>query len=127
MSLAELSAQLTAADPPSSAFKQVTFAGTTDCPEFVPNPFKKDMCRECHAKLIQHFRAAIKEEKHVKAAVEWLSKKPSVVFQASEPVPAGSGAAVAGGAAGGGDPPSGAPALCSLGPLFLGGFKAAMD
>jgi len=98
----ERSAALAAGDAPSSAFKQVTFASTSGCAEFVANPFKADKCRECQASLIAHHRCAVATEKEVLAAVEWLSKAPSVVLDAVAEDPA-------------------------RGPLLLGGFKAAMD
>ena len=95
-------------------FAQLTFDGTAECDAFVPNPFKKDICRECMSKITAHTRSAVRREADVKAAIEWLSKRPSVVLARGEVAPSGRD-----GGGGGGEHP--------LGVLLLGGFKAAMD
>ena len=81
-SMLERSAELTAQDAADSAFKQVTFSGESPCELFVPNPFKKDVCRECMSKIITHHRAAVEKEKDVRAAVEFLCKAPSTIVAA---------------------------------------------
>lgn len=92
-------------------FAQLTFDGTAECDAFVPNPFKQDICRECMSKITAHTRSAVRCEADVKAAIEWLSKRPSVVLARGEVAPSGVGS--------GGEH--------ALGALLLGGFKAAMD
>ena len=82
--LARLSAMLVATDPPSSAFKQLTFPASPFTahpnPVFRPNMFRKafgtDMVR-----MGDYYRYAVKSEAHCLAALEEeCSNEPSVVL-----------------------------------------------
>ena len=70
--LAALSAELTATDPPSSAFSQLTFpsgAGSAHpAPVFRPNCFKKALSTD-GVRMAAHYRYAIKDESHCVAAL----------------------------------------------------------
>lgn len=92
-----------------AVFRQLTFSGESECELFEPNPFKRDVCRACMQKIVAHKRSAVASEEHAKAAIEWLSKKPSLILAAGELY--------------------GSAAVCGTRPgaLYLGGFKAAMD
>ena len=82
--LAWLSAMLVAADPPSSAFKQLTFPASPFTahpnPVFEPNMFKKALGTDM-VRMGDYYRYAIKSESHCLAAVEEeCSNEPSVVL-----------------------------------------------
>ena len=66
--LSSLSAALSASDPASSVFKQLTFPTAAGeghpSPMFVPNRFKKDMSTD-GVRIGQHYRYAVKAEEHV--------------------------------------------------------------
>ena len=67
-----------------AVFRQLTFSGESECELFEPNPFKRDVCRACMQKIVAHKRSAVASEEHAKAAIEWLSKKPSLILAAGE-------------------------------------------
>ena len=107
----------------------MTFDGVEGaCERFEPNPFKRDVCRACILKITAHHRSAVSSEADAKAAIEWLSKRPSLVLEAGEVLVFGDGGATTRGRRGGRAADSAQPTrTAALGPLYLGGFKAAMD
>ena len=93
--LSSLSAALSASDPSSSVFKQLTFPTAAGeghpSPVFVPNRFKKDMSTD-GVRIGQHYRYAVKAEEHVVQALEYACDTvPSLILAAD------------GGGGGGGD------------------------
>ena len=106
--LSSLSAELSASDPASSVFKQLTFPTAAGeghpSPVFVPNRFKKDLSTD-GVRIGQHYRYAVKAEEHAVQALEYACETvPSLILAASD-------------ADGGGDRGGG------TGALFHGGYR----
>jgi len=79
--MAKLSAEIPA-DADGSYWKQVTFSGKHPYPIFEPNRIKKQYGMDSHTAIIDYYRYAIKDEKHVKDALEFLSDdKPSFIME----------------------------------------------
>ena len=113
--LSSLSAALSASDPSSSVFKQLTFPTAAGeghpSPVFVPNRFKKDMSTD-GVRIGQHYRYAVKAEEHVVQALEYACDTvPSLILAAD------------GGGSGGGDGGSGGGGGGGYGALFHGGYR----
>ena len=65
----------------SSFREQLTFSGEAKCDEFKPNWLKPDMCIDCYHKLLVHTSQAVKNEGHIKAAMEYSDTgTPSTVI-----------------------------------------------
>jgi len=110
--LSLLSAELSASDPASSVFKQLTFPTVAGeghpSPVFVPNRFKKDLSTD-GVRIGQHYRYAVKAEEHAVQALEYACETvPSLILAAS----AADGGGEGGGTEGGG-----------TGALFHGGYR----
>ena len=57
---------------------QMQFTGSAQCPQFTANPFKSDMCRDCHHRIQSHSGAT---EAEIKRALEFsVSTIPSLVW-----------------------------------------------
>ena len=69
----------------SSFRDQLTFSGEAKCEEFKPHRLKPDMCIECYHKLLVHTSQAVKDESHIKAAMEYSNPgKPSTILSIAE-------------------------------------------
>eukprot|EP00088_Acartia_fossae_P039257 TRINITY_DN40860_c0_g1_i1.p1 TRINITY_DN40860_c0_g1~~TRINITY_DN40860_c0_g1_i1.p1 ORF type:complete len:216 (-),score=39.08 TRINITY_DN40860_c0_g1_i1:84-731(-) len=57
---------------------QICFSGKAGCPEFCPNPFKADMCKNCTSKIQDHSGAT---EEQVAHALEYaVDKEASLLY-----------------------------------------------
>ena len=116
--LSSLSAALSASDPASSVFKQLTFPTAAGeghpSPMFVPNRFKKDMSTD-GVRIGQHYRYAVKAEEHVVQALEYACETVPSLILAADGGGSGGGDYGSGGGGGGGGGGYGA--------LFHGGYR----
>jgi len=69
-------------DPDGSYWKQLTFDGTHPYPIFKANRMKKDTGMDSSASIIHYYRYAIKDERDVKNAMEYLDDgRPSFIME----------------------------------------------
>ena len=59
--------------------EQMCFSNSSNCPKFMPNPFRKNICSVCQSKIQDHASASDKE---VASAIEYIAESiPSLILQ----------------------------------------------